>query len=163
MKGNIGIYLACSIVIACVFQYMPMSQSLIGLKPNFLLLNTLGWIIFVPKRFGVGFSAIMGLIYDLISGSLIGINIISFTLVSAVPVYLIGWLSYFSLKQRCLFILVTIVFFETLSSFLYFFFDIPTNLLQSFFVSITSVCVWPIFDVCIRKIPIKRPTQHSQF
>ena len=71
MKGNIGIYLACSIVIACVFQYMPMSQSLIGLKPNFLLLNSLGWIIFVPKRFGVGFSAIMGLIYDLISGCLL--------------------------------------------------------------------------------------------
>ena len=149
MNSNIGIYLSCSIAIACIFQYMPMSQSLIVLKPNFLLLNTLGWIIFVPKRFGVGFSAIMGLIYDLISGSLLGINIISFTLVSAVPVYLIGWLSYFSLKQRCLFILVTIVFFETLSSFLYFFFDIPTNLLQIFFVSITSVCVWPIFEVCI--------------
>ena len=163
MNSNIGIYLSCSIAIACIFQYMPMSQSLIVLKPNFLLLNTLGWIIFVPKRFGVGFSAIMGLIYDLISGSLLGINIISFTLVSAVPVYLIGWLSYFSLKQRCLFILVTIVFFETLSSFLYFFFDIPTNLAQIFFVSLTSVCVWPIFDVCIRKIPIKRPTQHSQF
>ena len=148
---------------ACIFQYMPMSQSLIGLKPNFLLLNTLGWIIFEPKRFGIGFSAIMGLIYDLISGSLIGINIISFTLVSAVPVYLIGWLSYFSLKQRCLFILVTIVFFEAFSSFLYSLFDIPTNLVQIFFVSITSVCVWPIFDVCIRKMRTSRPTQHSQF
>ena len=52
MNSNIGISLGCSIVIACIFQYMPMSQSLIGLKPNFLLLNTLGWIIFVPKRFG---------------------------------------------------------------------------------------------------------------
>ena len=163
MNGNIGIYLACSIVIACIFQYMPMSQSFIGLKPNFLLLNTLGWIIFEPKRFGIGFSAIMGLIYDLISGSLIGINIIPFTLVSAVPVYLIGWLSYFSLKQRCLFILVTILFFEAFSGFVYYFFDIPTNLIQIFFVSITSACVWPIFDVCIRKIPINRPTQHSQF
>ena len=163
MNSNIGIYLSCSIVIACIFQYMPMSQSLIGLKPNFLLLNTLGWIIFEPKRFGIGFSATMGLIYDLISGSLIGINIISFTLVSAVPVYLIGWLSYFSLKQRCLFIAVTIVFFEAFSSFLYSLFDIPTNLVQIFFVSITSVCVWPIFDVCIRKMPTNRPTQHSQF
>ena len=163
MNSNIGIYLSCSVVIACIFHYMPMSQSLIGLKPNFLLLNTLGWIIFEPKRFGIGFSAIMGLIYDLISGSLIGINIISFTLVSAVPVYLIGWLSYFSLKQRCLFILVTIVFFEAFSSFLYSLFDIPTNLAQIFFVSITSVCVWPIFDVCIRKMRTSRPTQHSQF
>ena len=163
MNSNIGISLGCSIVIACIFQYMPMSQSLIGLKPNLLLLNTLGWIIFEPKRFGIGFSAIMGLIYDLISGSSIGINIISFTLVSAVPVYLIGWLSYFSLKQRCLFILVTIVFFEAFSSFLYSLFDIPTNLVQIFFVSITSVCVWPIFDVCIRKMRTNRPTQHSQF
>ncbi len=163
MNSNIGIYLSCSIIIACIFQFMPMSQSLIGLKPNFLLLNTLGWIIFEPKRFGIGFSAIMGLIYDLISGSLIGINIISFTLVSAVPVYLIGWLSYFSLKQRCLFILVTIVFFEALSSLLYSFFDIPTNLVQIFLVSITSVCMWPIFDLCIRKMPTNRPTQHSQF
>ena len=163
MNSNIDIYLACSIVIACIFQYMPMSQNLIGLKPNFLLLNTLGWIIFEPKRFGIGFSAIMGLIYDLISGSLIGINIISFTLVSAVPVHLIGWLSYFSLKQRCLFILVTILFFEAFSGFVYSFFDIPTNLIQVFFVSITSACVWPIFDVCIREIPINRPTQHSQF
>ena len=163
MNSNVGIYLTCSIVIAGIFQYMPMSQSLMVLKPNFLLLNTLGWIIFVPKRFGIGFSAIMGLIYDLISGSSVGINMISFTLTSAIPVYLIGWLSYFSLKQRCLFILVSILFFEAFNSFLYSFFDIPTNLVQIFFVSITSVCVWPIFDICIRNIPINGPKQHSQF
>ena len=163
MNDNIGIYLTCSIVIACIFQYMPMPPDLIVLKPNFLLLNTLAWIISVPKRFGIGFSATMVLIYDLISGSSVGINMISFTLTSAIPVYLIGWLSYFSLKQRSLFILAIILFFEVFSSFLYSFFDIPTNLIQVFFVSITSACVWPIFDVCIRKIPINRPTQHSQF
>ena len=161
MNDNIGIYLTCSIVIACIFQYMPMPPDLIVLKPNFLLLNTLGWIIFVPKKFGIGFSAMMGLIYDLISGSSVGINMISFTLTSAIPVYLIGWLSYFSLKQRGLFILAIILFFEVFSSFLYYFFDIPINLVQIFLVSITSVFLWPILDICMRKILRNEATHHS--
>ena len=161
MNDNIGIYLTCSIVIACIFQYMSMPPDLIVLKPNFLLLNTLAWIIFVPKRFGIGFSATMGLIYDLISGSSVGINMISFTLTSAIPVYLIGWLSYFSLKQRSLFILAIILFFEVFSSFLYYFFDIPINLVQIFLVSITSVFLWPILDICMRKILRNEATHHS--
>ena len=162
MNFSISTYVICSTIIATSFQFMPTSEQLIFFKPNLLLLNSLGWIISVPKRFGLGFSAVMGLIYDLISGSFMGINMIAFVLTSAIPVYLMGWLSYLNLKQRCLFILVIVLFYELFNGFLYSFFKIPLNLVQIFLASIISMLIWPIFDLCIRKITRNKQTQHAQ-
>ena len=63
----------------------------------------------MPHKFGVMFGALNGLIFDFISGVPIGINMISFTLLSAMVIYLSGWLSYFSLNQRTVFIFSVVV------------------------------------------------------
>ena len=145
-------YVFFSAMIAIFLQLLPVTDYFAYLKPNFLLLINLGWIIFVPHKFGVMFGALNGLIFDFISESLIGINMISFTLLSAVVIYLSGWLSYFSLNQRTVFIFSVVVLFELLVSTFYLAIEIPINIAHIFLISITSLLVWPFIDIWIGRV-----------
>ena len=149
---NLSTYVFFSAMIAIVLQLVPVNDYFVYLKPNFLLLINLGWIISMPHKFGVMFGALNGLIFDFISGVPIGINIISFTLLSAVVIYLSGWLSYFSLNQRTVFIFSVVVLFELLVSTFYLAIDIPINIAHIFFISITSLVVWPVIDIWIGRV-----------
>ena len=149
-KGkNLSTYVFFLAMIAIVLQLVPVNGYLAYLKPNFLLLMNLGWIIFLPHKFGVMFGALNGLIFDLISGVPIGINMISFTLLSTIIIYLSGWLSYFSLNQRTVFIFFVVVLFELLVSTFYLAIEIPIDIAHIFLISITSLVVWPLIDIWI--------------
>ena len=149
---NLSIYVLFSTMIAIVLQVLPVNDYFAYLKPNFLLLISLGWLIFVPQKFGLMFGALNGLIFDLISGSLIGINMISFTLLSAVVIYSSGWLSYFSLNQRTVFIFSVVILFEILISTFYLAIDIPINFAHIFLMSIASLLVWPFIDIWMGRV-----------
>ena len=149
---NLFKYVFFSAMIAIVLQLVPVNDYFAYLKPNFLLLMNLGWIIFVPHKFGVMFGALNGLIFDFISGVPIGINMISFTLLSAMVIYLSGWLSYFSLNQRTVFIFSVVVLFELLVSTFYLSIEIPIDIAHIFLISITSLVVWPLIDIWIGRV-----------
>ena len=149
---NLSTYVFFLAMIAIVLQLAPVNDYFVYLKPNFLLLMNLGWIIFVPHKFGVTFGALNGLIFDLISGVPIGINMISFTLLSAIVIYLSGWLSYFSLNQRTVFIFFVVVLFELLVSTFYLAIEIRIDIAHIFLISITSLVVWPLIDIWIGRV-----------
>ena len=149
---NLSMYVFLSAMIAIVLQLLPVNDYFAYLKPNFLLLMNLGWIIFLPHKFGVTFGALNGLIFDFISGSLIGINMISFTIFSAVVIYLSGWLSYFSLNQRTVFIFSIVLLFELFVSIFYLVTEISINVAHIFLTSITSLLVWPFIDIWIGRV-----------
>ena len=152
-KGkNLSTYVFFLAMIAIILQLVPVNGYLAYLKPNFLLLMNLGWIIFVPHKFGVMFGALNGLIFDLISGVPIGINMISFTLLSTIIIYLSGWLSYFSLNQRTVFIFFVVVLFELLVSTFYLAIEIPIDIAHIFLISITSLIFWPLIDIWIGRV-----------
>ena len=109
-ESGVGLALIISILLASVLQLVPVSGYLIVLKPNFLLLVVIGWIIFRPSQWGIGFAAFTGLLADLIFRAPIGVHVLLFSTVGAIPLYLSGWLVYFSLIHRCLFVFILIIF-----------------------------------------------------
>ncbi len=149
---NLSMYVFLSAIIAIVLQLLPANDYFAYLKPNFLFLVNLGWIIFVPHKFGVMFGALNGLIFDFISGSPIGINMISFTLLSAAVIYLSGWLSYFSLNQRAIFVFSVVLLFELFVGTFYLFIEIPINIAHIFLISIISLLVWPFIEIWIGRV-----------
>jgi len=60
-ESDVGLALIISILLASVLQLVPVSGYLLVLKPNFLLLVVIGWIIFRPSQWGIGFAAFTGL------------------------------------------------------------------------------------------------------
>ena len=141
-----------SIFTALVLQLIPVSGDLIYWRPNFLLLIMIAWIIFKSDQRSIVFAASMGLLADLVFGSPLGVNILLFSLVGAVPLYFSGWLVYFTLAHRCLFVFLLVIFSELMSKFLFSIWQAPENYNFIFIVALVSSVVWPLFDISLRRI-----------
>ena len=155
-ESGVGLALIISILLASVLQLVPVSGYLIVLKPNFLLLVVIGWIIFRPSQWGIGFAAFTGLLADLIFRAPIGVHVLLFSTVGAIPLYLSGWLVYFSLIHRCLFVFILIIFAEFMRNMLLSMWEIPIDYSYIILVALASAIVWPAIDQLLIKVNRKR-------
>ena len=155
-ESGVGLALIISILLASVLQLVPVSGYLIVLKPNFLLLVVIGWIIFRPSQWGIGFAAFTGLLADLIFRAPIGVHVLLFSTVGAIPLYLSGWLVYFSLIHRCLFVFILIIFAEFMRNMLLSMWEIPIDYSYIIVVALASAIVWPAIDQLLIKFNRKR-------
>jgi len=155
-ESGVGVALIISILLASVLQLVPVSGYLIVLKPNFLLLVVIGWIIFRPSQWGIGFAAFTGLLADLIFRAPIGVHVLLFSTVGAIPLYLSGWLVYFSLIHRCLFVFILIIFAEFMRNMLLSMWEIPIDYSYIISSALASAIVWPAIDQLLIKFNRKR-------
>ena len=155
-ESGVGLALIISILLASVLQLVPVSGYLIVLKPNFLLLVVIGWIIFRPSQWGIGFAAFTGLLADLIFRAPIGVHVLLFSTVGAIPLYLSGWLVYFSLIHRCLFVFILIIFAEFMRNMLLSMWEIPIDYSYIISSALASAIVWPAIDQLLIKFNRKR-------
>ena len=72
-----------SLILATIFQLLPASGEWILWKPNFLLLVTLAWILYVPTQYGIGFAATVGLVADTLFRTTLGHYVLVFALCGA--------------------------------------------------------------------------------
>ena len=155
-ESSVGLALIISILLASVLQLVPVSGYLLVLKPNFLLLVVIGWIIFRPSQWGIGFAAFTGLLADLIFRAPIGVHVLLFSTVGAIPLYLSGWLVYFSLIHRCLFVFILIIFAEFMRNMLLSMWEIPIDYSYIILSALASAIVWPAIDQLLIKFNRKR-------
>jgi len=155
-ESSVGLALIISILLASVLQLVPVSGYLLVLKPNFLLLVVIGWIIFRPSQWGIGFAAFTGLLADLIFRAPIGVHVLLFSTVGAIPLYLSGWLVYFSLIHRCLFVFILIIFAEFMRNMLLSMWEIPIDYSYIILPALASAIVWPAIDQLLIKFNRKR-------
>src|SRR5687768_12120928 len=64
--------LIISIIMALILNLIPMPENLKWLKPNFIALVILYWVIFTPGTFGLYFTFIVGICIDLLTNNLLG-------------------------------------------------------------------------------------------
>lgn len=72
LKGRIVIL--CSFLIALTLQTIPWPGTLDLIRPSWLLLVTCYWVLALPHRVNVGSALLLGLLWDLLLGSTLGIR-----------------------------------------------------------------------------------------
>jgi len=102
------IVVCISITLAFVLAVVPVPEWLRLLRPNILLLAMIYWLNRFPEGIGVGGAFILGLIYDAVIGSPLGLHALSFSLVSAVLLLLYSrWQMWIAPQQMaCVFALL---------------------------------------------------------
>lgn len=78
-----------SVIVASVLIVYPLSYGLAAWRPEYMLLVVMFWVLCQPTWCGVWFAFAMGMFVDLLVGSPLGLNALSFVIVSFVARFFI--------------------------------------------------------------------------
>jgi len=70
--ANSWMLIPASFFVAFILTLLPMPEWTVWLRPAWVLMVSVYWIVMLPDRFGMGFAWIIGLLLDLLNGSLFG-------------------------------------------------------------------------------------------
>jgi len=141
--------------ICLVFAIFPLPIMFNAFRPEWMVLILFYWIIALPHRVNIGHAFFLGLLLDLLLGSVLGMHALSFSLFAYVTTVNFQRFRNFTLVQTTL-LVGFFVFFSKLA--LYW---IASNLQdivlhRHYFWSIfTSMLIWPWFFLLMRYIRIR--------
>jgi len=71
-----------SLFAGLLLQILPWTSSLYMLKPHWLMLILVYWILVLPHRVGIGTAFLIGIILDLFLGTVLGVHAFIFSLIA---------------------------------------------------------------------------------
>lgn len=66
--------LICIFIVALVMEIAPWPAGFQSFKPAWLVLTLMYWVLSIPNRIGIGCAFILGVMWDLVLGSTLGIH-----------------------------------------------------------------------------------------
>ncbi len=144
--------IGCSFLIALILQTIPWPGSLDLFRPSWLLLVTCYWVLAMPHRVNVGSALILGLLWDLLIGSTLGIR----GMMMAIVMYIIALnflvIRNMALWQQAMIIAALTVLFEVLIFFgEYLIQDVVFNPL-SLWSALINCILWPWMFLLMRRV-----------
>jgi len=71
-----------SFLFAAVLEFLVLPDSVLFIRPEWLVLTMVYWLLRHPEKIGIMTGCVVGLLMDIMSGSYLGIHILSLSLVS---------------------------------------------------------------------------------
>jgi rod shape-determining protein MreD len=103
-----NIYL--SLLLALILQLAPWQGFGLLIRPDFILLAVLYWLMRAPHLCNIGTAWLAGLIVDLISGGLFGQNALAYALTAFFAVSYQRRLALFNIWQQAAYVFVLLIF-----------------------------------------------------
>ncbi|WP_061039543.1 rod shape-determining protein MreD [Vibrio coralliirubri] len=146
------VVIGCSFLVALILQTIPWPGSLDLFRPSWLLLVTCYWVLALPHRVNVGSALILGLLWDLLIGSTLGIR----GMMMAIVMYIIAMnflvIRNMALWQQAMIIAALTVLFEALIFFgEYLIQDVVFNPL-SLWSALINCILWPWMFLLMRRV-----------
>ncbi|MEZ8041366.1 rod shape-determining protein MreD [Vibrio sp. 1F263] len=146
------VVIGCSFLIALILQTIPWPGSLDLFRPSWLLLVTSYWVLALPYRVNVGSALVLGLLWDLLIGSTLGIR----GMMMAIVMYIIAMnflvIRNMALWQQAIIIAALTVLFEVLIFFgEYLIQDVVFNPL-SLWSALINCILWPWMFLLMRRV-----------
>lgn len=141
--------LACGVLL----QILPLTSSIAMIKPNWLLLILSYWIIALPQGFGIGTAFVLGLLVDLFSGTVLGVNAFAFCVVAYIAQSKFQLIRNLALWQQC----IVIVFLSLCYDSCIFILEIIINhaitfALTTFLSEIINGAIWVAIFLSLRYV-----------
>ena len=113
LKDNLIFPFSISLFVAMVLSILPMPTWSVWFRPEWLLLLVFFWIIVFPKRFSLLGVWLIGLLTDILLGTLLGVHALAMVFVSYFMFKFYRQIRAFPYWQQALVIAVLTIVYET--------------------------------------------------
>lgn len=149
-SGRWVIYL--SLFITMCLSIAPWPSHLATLMPSWTLLTLMYWNIALPHKVSIGTGFITGLLFDTLTGSILGQNALIFSLASFLSHKMYSRLRNYRLWQQAGFILLFLLAMQLLSLWISRFTHYLDASYSYWLQAVISAIMWPALFVALRSL-----------
>lgn len=142
-------------VVAFVLELAPWPIEFQHFKPAWLALFLLYWILFTPQKVSIGWGFILGVIWDLILGSVLGVHALALSITTYIIAINQQLLRNISLLQQTLVVILYIYCIRLIIFILEFSIHTANFYWQDILSAVISGILWPWVFVLFRAIQQK--------
>lgn len=144
-----ALVISLSFVFAFILEVVPMSWLINWMRPEWVLLTLIYWVLVLPDRVGISIAFILGLLMDLVSGALLGEHALAFVAISYMMTYFSQRIRLLSMIQQMIFMFLLLFAYQTFQFWTWKISgigvgDVTVSKGLYWLASVTSVLVWPI-------------------
>ena len=145
-----GWFVILSLLIGLLLNLLPINESLLILRPDFVALVLLFWGIYQPQRVGMSIAFVMGLLMDVVNSSMFGQHALAYSVMIFIVLLLRRRINVFGLLKQAPQVGLLLLFTQ--------FIMLLTELLKRsdfpgwhyFLASFTGMLLWPLISVLLR-------------
>lgn len=139
-----------TIVLALALSVFPLSPSLQWARPEWVAMVLLFWVIALPDRVGISICWLVGLVQDVVDGSVLGQHALSYAVLAYLALILYQRLRMFTLLQQAAVVFVLIGLNQLLSNWVQTLTGTVSPNLLYLLPAVVSALLWPLLSVLLR-------------
>lgn len=144
-----------SIGLAILFSLLPLPGWVGWLRPDFVALLIIYWVMVTPDRFGLRTAWFLGILVDIIQGNLLGLHALSFSLMAYLVLKFNQRLRLFHWVQQAIVVLLLLGMQELIIIWIEGMLGHPPQEIGYLFSLLTSMIAWPGLCLFMQEITRK--------
>jgi rod shape-determining protein MreD len=141
-----SIYLSLSLILASLLTTLPLPIYLKELKPLWLPMILLLWMIYFPGYIGVGIAWLVGLWADILLGTMLGVHAVAFSFVCYIAILFQRRLSMLSLFQQAVMVLLMLEMILLILFWIQYGIGFPPVKLSYWLSGLSTIFIWLILS-----------------
>jgi rod shape-determining protein MreD len=141
-----------SLFVALVLMILPLPDWAQIYRPNWMALVMIYWSMALPKRVGLWFAFVCGIILDTSLGTLLGQHTLALVLIIAINMNFYQRIRVLALAQQAIYVFVLLLLNQVVVAWVEGFLGRSTPLLAFFGAPFIGMLIWPWVFVVLRDI-----------
>lgn len=138
-----------SLLVAMLLMVMPVAPVLQPLRPAWIALVLAYWIIETPEKVSMTLAFFLGLIEDLVVGSVMGENALRLVVITFILMQFRARIRFFPLSQQALIIAALLFNDRLISTALHAFWGVPNPPVLAWVTPLIGFALWPLIFMAL--------------
>lgn len=147
-----GMIIFATFMVGMVLSQMPLPDLLVWARPEWVVMILIYWVMALPHRVGMGSAFLIGVLLDVVRGSVLGLSALSLTLIAFLVLLLYKRLRMFPLWQQSFMVLVLVGINQLLFYWMQGITGTTGSSLLFLLPSVVSALVWPWLFLLLRAV-----------